>query len=385
MTKIKAFITHKMKESFEDCQDSYKINKENGAIAVADGVSQSIFPKQWADLLTKKFVEDKDFSLTSESKIESARDEWWKFFEDELERQQKENSPMVWNLENCFKARKSAGATLVGIHISIAKKWSKREEYINYEVIGDSCLIVVKDNKVKEQISSKPEGAKFDNYPDYIDSNSNIGTKGVPKTGKIAMSDCDKLFLVTDALSDKFNEERTRPDKGNSFIERISAISNHDEFEKFIGSLRKEGLSNDDTTLVCIEWDKNKKIDIVYETPFKEYIEKERENAAKDNSLKEKNSSFIISENKIKTSDSHKSTNIEEMTESISQGIKELDNSAKYIESIIRLFAKHICGIYEKELSQNTKKKLISYIDMHKEAFAEKILKLLQDNEKTKN
>ncbi|MDR3246195.1 MAG: protein phosphatase 2C domain-containing protein [Prevotellaceae bacterium] len=350
MTKIKAFITHKMAEKYEDCQDSFNINSENRAIAVADGVSQSIFPKQWADLLTSSFVRDKKFSLTSEGKVKEIRASWFQFFKKELERQQKANSPIVWHLENCFNVGKSAGATLVGIRIKKSEKiwspFSSVEYEVEYEVLGDSCLIVVKDDAVKAQISSKPDGAEFDNYPDYIDSNITIGMKGTPKKGKIGhLSNGDKLLLVTDALSDKFNEERNKPDKGKSFIKQINKIANDADFVKFVDDLRKEGMSNDDTTLVCIELDKNENFEIVYETPLNRYIEEEKENTAIES----------IQENEQLSSDT--------------ENKNETDNLTKLIEVDIESFVKHV------KLLQITQDKLISYFDTHKGEFIDKILK----------
>ena len=49
--RIKAFITHKDKERFSDCQDRFRVNKDTKSIALADGMSQSIFQKIWAQLL----------------------------------------------------------------------------------------------------------------------------------------------------------------------------------------------------------------------------------------------------------------------------------------------------------------------------------------------
>ena len=42
--KIRAFITHKLREHYSECQDRFCINSDNHAIAVSDGMSQSVFP-----------------------------------------------------------------------------------------------------------------------------------------------------------------------------------------------------------------------------------------------------------------------------------------------------------------------------------------------------
>ena len=274
MIKVKAFITHKKAEKFEDCQDSFAIDKDNLSIAIADGISQSIFPKKWADLLTTTFVKNPDFILNDERNINSLREKWWQYFREELERQQKEGIPTVWLLENCYNNRKSAGATFAGVQFGTALDDKK---VVNYKILGDSCLIVIKDDQIKKIISSKPDGEAFDNYPDYIDSNELIGMKGSPNIGKVPFSDFNKIFLVTDALSDKLNEEEKKPDQGRSIIEKLSEIEKQEEFEELVDALRNDGMSNDDTTFVCINKEMNDSMDIevVFKTPLDDFIAKE--------------------------------------------------------------------------------------------------------------
>lgn len=207
--------------------------------------------------------------------IQELREEWWSFFHEELERQRKANAPMVWQLENCYNDEKSAGSTLAGIRINKISEGTNEKFTVSYDILGDSCFIVVKNNQVTEQFSSNPNEIEFGNYPDYIDSNNKIGQKGSPMSGEILVSDFDKLFLVTDALSKKFDKERNESDKGQSFIEQINKITNHDEFEIWVDTLRKDGLSDDDTTLVCLEWGEGEEFEIVYQTPLSDYIKKE--------------------------------------------------------------------------------------------------------------
>jgi hypothetical protein len=276
--KVRAFITHKPAEKFEDCQDSFAISRENKAIAIADGVSQSMFPKKWADLLTKAFVDDGSFTLDATEKIEDLRTRWRQFFAEELQRQKEAKTPTVWLTENAFNANLSAGATLAGIRIA---KGEKGEQVVNYEVLGDSCIIAVKDGIIKKQISSKPEGAEFDNYPDYIDSNSTIGQKGESCKGEISYSDCEQILMVTDALSDLFNKVR-HDDRGKALIEEVNKLSNHEEFEAFVRRRRANGMSHDDTTLVIIELDENPDFESLYQTPLKNLIEDEKKKIEED-------------------------------------------------------------------------------------------------------
>lgn len=54
--KIRAFITHKLREHYSECQDRFCINSDNHAIAVSDGMSQSVFPDYWAEILSSFYA-----------------------------------------------------------------------------------------------------------------------------------------------------------------------------------------------------------------------------------------------------------------------------------------------------------------------------------------
>lgn len=54
--KIRAFITHKLKENYSECQDRFCINSDSHTIAVSDGMSQSVFPDYWAEILSSFYA-----------------------------------------------------------------------------------------------------------------------------------------------------------------------------------------------------------------------------------------------------------------------------------------------------------------------------------------
>lgn len=269
MPLVNAYITHKKSELYSDCQDSYAISTDNKAIAIADGVSQSLFPKVWADMLTQAFVSDSDFTLNNSEKVQALRKRWKTYFIEELKRQQAANNPMVWKLENCFAEDKSAGATFVGLRFV-------DKHQVSYEILGDSCLVIVENKKIREVISSKENGDEFDNYPDYIDSSPVIGQKGVVKQGTFKFEKGMELLLVTDALSDILNDAFRSEDKGLEIVSNLTGLWGQDSFEECIEELRQKGMSNDDTTLVHVRWSKLNTIQVTYETPFIQYINNER-------------------------------------------------------------------------------------------------------------
>jgi hypothetical protein len=261
MAKIRKFRTHKKAETLADCQDCLDVHVANRSIAVADGVSQSMFPKEWARMLTKSFANDRTFSLEDDRKVARLRDEWWAFFAGRLESKRKENSPLLWHFENSFAEGRSAGATFVGIRVIDSAS-------VEYEALGDSCLVVVRNGAIDRLISSMPEGAGFDNYPDYIDSHPATGMRGTLRRGTVEkLSPGDRLFLATDALSACFDEARSTQDRGKSFVETVNKIESKKAFELFVDRQRDKGMSDDDTTLVCVEWESDPAFRFVEETP----------------------------------------------------------------------------------------------------------------------
>lgn len=240
--KVRAFITHKKAETFRDCQDRFSVNPDTKSIAVSDGMSQSIFQKIWAEMLVKKYTDFGDWVPNIES-IKELSPEWLRKVE-EFIKIEEENGNNPWRAKNSIYAEhRSAGATILGIRF-IKQEWT-------CEVLGDSCLIVVESNKVRDIISSS-DSSTFDNYPDYYDSDSNKPGKGkLNDNAKGELSDANSLLLVSDPFSDFLSRHRD----DEELIKQIFAIKNHQEFETFVEKWRDEGMHNDDSTLVIVEYD----------------------------------------------------------------------------------------------------------------------------------
>ena len=129
--KIRAFITHKLAEKYEDCQDSYSIS--NNAIAVSDGMSQSIFPNWWAESLTKAFV--KDNWIPDTNNLEDIRLEWINKVNHFIDTETSKGKNL-WRLKNSIAEKKGAGATICGIRFNNETDWA------GY-VLGDTCVIEI--------------------------------------------------------------------------------------------------------------------------------------------------------------------------------------------------------------------------------------------------
>lgn len=240
---IKAFITHKKAEKHSDCQDRFSINLDTKSIAVSDGMSTSIFQRYWAEILVTKFTSHHDWVPNLESVRELCP--IWREKVDRILQKQKEEGQWNWRAERNLQEGLSAGATFLGVRFS-GNKWT-------CEVLGDSCLIHIRDVKI-EDIFSSEDIARFDNYPDYYDSNPNRQGKGDLKYVTGTLEKNDLLLLVSDPFSDFLLSKRNSPEEGD-LIKRLLEIGSHDEFEEVVEEWRNMGMHNDDSTLIVVKPD----------------------------------------------------------------------------------------------------------------------------------
>lgn len=265
--KIKAFITHKKAEKYSDCQDSFAVNSENKTIAVSDGISQTIFSGVWSEILTNAFVENPwgiDAAIPFPKQCLS--DCWYKRVEERKQAlRDKGNEMNLYMLERMLSDGKTAGATFLGIQFN-GQKWDGI-------VLGDTCLIEIKDGCVKE-IHSSQKSETFDNMPDFYDSNANTKGRGVEKRISGELDPNTTLLLVSDPFSDFFFEHK---DEAPKFVKELLNVSSHEEYESLAERWRDEyHMHNDDSTVVIVEYDGTDDFDMVYKDDIKELRENER-------------------------------------------------------------------------------------------------------------
>lgn len=266
--KIRAFITHKKAERFRDCQDRFSINMDTKSVAVADGMSQSYQQKIWASLLVEKYTSYYDFVPNHES-IKELSSEWISKVKAFIENLKENGAPqyLVIMNENSLVTQKSAGATFLGIRFS-EQKWEG-------DVLGDSCLIEVKNGSIERILTSQQED-EFDNHPDYFDSGLNKVGKGTPKNIDGVIDEDTKVLLVSDPFSDFLNEKKKIEDD-ERFIAEILQVTSHDEYEALVSRWRDEyGMHNDDSTLIIIEDDKSDRFNVVHSDNINDLIDKEQ-------------------------------------------------------------------------------------------------------------
>ncbi len=249
--KVRAFITHKQKESYKDCQDRFSVNPDTKSVAVSDGMSSSIFQTIWAELLVTSYTQCCDWNPV-DNYIKDLASVWYEKAEESANNNPSESGKRRGR--NSLKLGKSAGATFVGIRID--------KNSLDGVVLGDSCLLYISsDNKIKKICTSQK--GEFNNFPDYFDSNPNKIREGDLIDIKIEhIEENEKIIMVSDPFSD-FLYVKRKEEKEMQYIEKLLKIRTHGEFCSLVERWREEGMHNDDSTLIIMEdwqteeWDIN--------------------------------------------------------------------------------------------------------------------------------
>ena len=263
---IRAFITHKQAELYADCQDRFGVNPDTKSIAVSDGMGSTWQQKIWAQLLVDTYIDSTDWCPSNET-IKPLCQTWRSKVADFIQNLKETNAPenMIYRNERNFAEGRSAGATFVGIRFN-GNEWGGC-------VLGDSCLIEWDGNEAKFNTSQDSE--TFDSYPDYFDSDASKEGKGIPKPIEGVLTEGKCLLIVSDPFSE-FLLEHSKQGNIAKYVQQLFSLASHDDFESLVCEWRKEGMHNDDTTLVIVEYDKSEDIAITYLDNIVEMVEKEK-------------------------------------------------------------------------------------------------------------
>lgn len=237
---VKEFWIQKEGNLPEQYEDAYAYDENLLLFALADGATESCFSKYWASLLVNNFVQspfsfDSDLVHNMERWLQPIRDNWYSGID-------WKNLP--WYVET--KARMGAFSSFLGLKIYEEEKGKK----IISIAVGDSCLFLVRDDRVEYTFPIKSSG-EFSNRPRLIGSRlpSNRAISNI-SVEKLNIYPGDSLILATDALCKWFLESvecGQNPWKDLDF-------GSIQEFREFITSLRNEGsMRNDDVTLLLVK------------------------------------------------------------------------------------------------------------------------------------
>ncbi|HEV2962245.1 MAG TPA: SH3 domain-containing protein [Candidatus Angelobacter sp.] len=250
----RSFQTHKQDEDMQSCQDAADGNAQAGRYAIADGATQSFFPREWAKLLVHHFchngADGKPFSFLNKNWkdwLDPIQREWYKTIEREVKEQ-----PKYYNT-NRFTLREPAISTFIGLELSGGEQEETRWQAM---IIGDSCLFHLSDSKLTSYPLNHPNQftARTPYFASYASRNKDFEPKFVD--GNAGKS--DTIFMATDALAKWILlQYQAGCTSWQACWQRLSQITSDKEFQDFVQEKRQSGsnrLENDDTTLLLISF-----------------------------------------------------------------------------------------------------------------------------------
>ncbi|MDP9367293.1 MAG: protein phosphatase 2C domain-containing protein [Chloroflexota bacterium] len=240
---VDAFQIQKRGNAQTECEDAYCYGDPTSKIfraAVADGATEAIFSRRWAEMLVRHFVD---------------RPRWGKWNTEWLAepgaafRSNIDISSLPWYAQE--KAGRGAFATLLGISFNLrtGRYWARS--------VGDSCCVVVDHREVRKIFPPYlATSAAFGSNPYLLGSNPSMNQRldqpqiQFGERGSRIPIGRSQFLLMTDAIACWFVaaiERHERP-----WLE-LDEIAQEDDFGSFVASKRDAGvIRNDDTTLVRI-------------------------------------------------------------------------------------------------------------------------------------
>lgn len=268
---------------YSQCADRFAIGTDKNCFAIADGVGESLFPYDWAELVCEDFIANPNLFCEDNKLVrESLLIEAWNKKREERIANLTETELFLYEMG--LEKADFAACTFVGLSID-KKQWQSL-------ALGDSYLFVLDKNlEIIESVASQ-KGEEFSNFPEYFASQAE---KNHGKTIKVCR-DINKVtyfVLLTDAISDWFIKVDTEKRK------ELLAISDMQSFHSLVNKERENGnMKDDDTTAVIIEVVHDDSDDIkytkLYNTNINDLIEEEEKCLKLEDSLEDmENDSFI--------------------------------------------------------------------------------------------
>jgi hypothetical protein len=238
---IKVFSCPKLGNSLEEYEDAWAHRPTRTPVgirvAVADGATESSFAKLWAVLLAESYVRSPVIGAEFFARLKPARHLW---------RRKLAGRPLPWFASE--KAEQGAFAAFLGVQIDAHKnRWTAL-------AVGDCCLVQVDDvGKRMRVVGMFPlqKSSQFTMSPYLIGSRSN----GESPDERIqictgSLRDGDMLLLATDALAAWLFKQHEEGRPLWKWLYR--KLSTPESFAALVAYGRKNGLRNDDFTLVRV-------------------------------------------------------------------------------------------------------------------------------------
>jgi len=243
--RVRGFFVPKIGETDADIQDAIAVNPNHNLIAIADGVSSSLFPREWANILVQAFCNDR---LVSVSFLQKSWRSWLKPLQQNWRTFYLENIAILpwWAKGSDIKSH--GRSTFVGLEL---KPHPEQGRYHwSALTVGDSCLFIV--NRQSQQLRSLPisKSSEFSNQTDSWGSLPE--QESTPP--RFWSGDCapnEYFLLATDALAKWILQNY---ESGGQDWTRLVQITHRDAFAGFVDRLRvNNAIADDDTSIIIVE------------------------------------------------------------------------------------------------------------------------------------
>ena len=248
----------KRNEHLSDCQDSTGADAHSGRFCISDGATQSFFSNLWSQELCNSFCASASVVNSSNWRewLEAAQVNWHQLVTDRCASLQLEKKVSWIECSNGLSLKKPAYATFLGFSIE--------NDYLKGISIGDSFAFLLKVKNVGndlpvnqittiERIFPGLWNPIFSNRTEGLSSYT-ADTDHKPEFFEIpicpSVDSAIWILMMSDALASYTCDAEH---KGSSILSDLVQLSSPAQFEQFVGELRANGMGDDDTSLLCIQ------------------------------------------------------------------------------------------------------------------------------------
>lgn len=237
----------------EECEDALFFRRGSqgdrhaATFAVADGATESMLSRQWANVLVRQFCRrESGWPLIDEEFLEQAHRLWQRWRSSYLRRREAEGRSIRWYEEEGLRA--GAFSTLLGLTlIENPRMWVAT-------AVGDSCVFQVRRDCVRAAFPIR-DPTEFGNRPPLICSKHSCREALLKEvrhtTGRIRPG--DRFYLATDALACWFLQRYNAGEEPWRELDELGNDAEQGRQEAWVSELRRGGLlRNDDVAVFSI-------------------------------------------------------------------------------------------------------------------------------------
>lgn len=241
MPSCRGFSVPKAGREQAENEDAFEVDLERGAVAVADGATDSSFSKAWARFLVDTFAL---WPLEPSADVRALEE--WLSRPQALWQKMLEGRPLPWHAQH--KVAQGAFAAFVAAEM----REDGNDIYWSALAVGDCCLFVVEEGRLAHAFPIE-DPAEFGCTPFLLgtkpDANRGVGNHLKQASGRSRRG--ARLLFMSDALAHWFLARARAAERP---WEALGAVADEEAFASLVASLREaKALRNDDCTLVIWE------------------------------------------------------------------------------------------------------------------------------------